>query len=440
MKDKWKVFFSNLKALKWKNLLLFAIACFYIGLVVVWVGERDSPIQYGGDFLGYWSVGKIADEKGYSEIHDIDNLRIVETQELKALGFLGNTSDSSLSPPTAHYLSFYIVPFQLLSKLELKTSFWVWTLFNLAILIGYLVFYLRKVLPGNVVTNSGLSLLFLVLVSFPVFNNLVNGQVNIFLLVCVGEMIRNAVKKKPLLSGLWMGGLLLKPVLLILIIPIFLIMRNWKVLLGFIVSSGMILTTSLILSGFTGMSALFNAWTKFGENSSLIGPGSMINWRMIGVNLNLLLNTPFGWVITGMGIVLTTLTVFFLIKQCPPYGRPSWVLIMLGVFAATLAITWHSHAHMAMVMIPFLVYVSLHKLLPEKIIFLWVLITPVSWIVIILMGSFLRNSDTFSILEYQGMVIALSGFIGNLAILVSTVLNVNSRKLKLELKSEGVSF
>jgi len=266
-----------------------------------------------------------------------------------------------------------------------------------------------------------LKLLILMLISWPVFFNMACGQIEVFLLVCAGEFIRYAFSKKPVLSGIWLGGLLLKPQLLIIIVPIFLIMRNWKVLMGFIVSSGIILMTSLLLSGFAGMKALINLLTKFSDSVATAAPGIMINWRMVGVNVNALMNTSFGWVITGLGMVLTILAVYFLIKHNPPYGSSKWVMTMLGVFSATLAITWHSHYHMAMVLIPFLIYASLYKLLPEKILFLWGIVTPAAWFGTVIVGLFVMYFANIYFPTYPWIVAAFSGFILNLVILISTI-------------------
>jgi hypothetical protein len=156
----------------------------------------------------------------------------------------------------------------------------------------------------------------------------------------------------------------------------------------------------------------------------------MINWRMVGVNVNALLNTSLGWVITGLGMVLTFLAVYFLVKQRPPFGSPQWVMAMLGVFSATLAITWHSHYHMAMVLIPFLVYASLYKLLPEKIIFLWGVVTPVVLFGMLIIDMFVLVIAKNHTTNYDQLVIAFSGFILNLVILISAMQFNNKRNLR----------
>ena len=427
MNRKRRALFSNFKFENWKNLILFALICFYF---FVFFGTYFVFGGIKGDYLAFWSVGKIADERGYSQIYDLNNIRSVQTKELQALGLITNANDSSIPLFPVPYFSIFVLPFQLLSRVDLVDGYWIWTILNLIILIGYLVFFMRRTNPGSGTTVSGFKLFIFMLISWPVFFNMACGQIEVFLLVCAGEFIRYAVGKKPVLSGIWLAGLLLKPQLLILIIPIILIMRSWKVLMGFIVSSGIILMTSLLLSGFAGMKALINQWTKFSDSVATAAPQVMINWRMVGLNLNNLLNTSLGWVITGLGMVLTLLAVYFLVKQRPPFGSPKWVMAMLGVFSATLAITWHSHYHMAMVLIPFLVYVSIFKLLPEKIIYLWATVASVAWFGVAVIGLSVLFFTGIYEYSYPWMAAAFSGFILNLVILISTMRFTNNRNLK----------
>ncbi len=428
MNDKKKTSTLNFSFFTWKNGLIFVIACFYLVIISSWIKGGN---YYGADYLGYWSVGKIANEKGYSEIYNLDALKTVQGQELIKLGIIENMDDPSLSQLAGSpYLSFYDLLFQPFSKFDLITSFWLWIIFNLVLLISYLAFFTRKLIPENGTAVSGWNLVILMLLSFPVIHTLANGQVEVFLLVCVGEFIRNAVNKKPIPAGLWLGGMLLKPQLLILVIPIIFILRNWKTLLGFITSSGIIFGISLLLSGVTGIITLFKLWTVFTASNALLNPGSMINWRMVGDNLNTLFNTSFGWVITGIGMVLTILAVYFLVKHSPAFGSPQWVVVMMGLFSATLALIWHSHYHTALVLLPFLIYASLNKLLPEKVIFSWVVITPIAWLGFGLIGSLINSLTKVNILGYQGWLIAFTGFIMNLVILISTMKFSNRQKMQ----------
>jgi hypothetical protein len=418
MKHQLRVPFANLKSENWQNLVLFVVFLFYMSQVGFWVVKDRFLRGYGWDYLAFWSAGKIADEKGYAEIYSIENLRTAQTQELETQGLLEKGEGSTINPFPSPYFSFFILPFQFLSRVNPKLSYWLWTSINLSVLIGYLFFYLHKTQPENSPLSLNKRLLLLMLLSFPVVVNLAEGQLEVFLLVCTGEFIRYALNNKSLPSGLWLGGLLLKPQLLIIIIPVLLIQKNWKVLMGFFASSGLIIGISLILSGFKGMRSLIGLWTQFGTGvNAASATERMINWRMIAVNLN----SPLGWVIAVLGIVLTLMAVYFLVKNKSPFGTSRWVMIMLGVFSATLAVTWHSHFHMAMVLIPFLIYCSFSMMLSAKVVFYWAVMTPLFIIainIIFILVSYFSKND---IIEISRLFPGIIGFLLNLVILISAV-------------------
>ncbi len=412
-----RVPFSHLNFENWQNLILVAVFIFYLSQFGFMVAKDRFLLGYGGDYLAFWSAGKIADDKGYAEIYDLENLRITQTQELEALGILkkGGESNNSLMP--APIFSFFVLPFQLLSRVNLKQSYWIWNIFNLAVLIGYLIFFIRKTHPVNSPLSSNKRMLFLMLLSFPVFVSLTEGQVEVFLVVCTGEFIQYALNKKSLPSGIWLGGLLLKPQLLIIIIPILLIRQNWKVLLGFFASSGVIIGSSLILSGYKGMKSLIDLWTRYSAGIATSSPERMINWRMVAVNLN----TSLGWVIAILGMVLTFLAIYFLVKNNYVFGTSHWVIIILGIFSATLAITWHSHYHMAVVLIPFLIYCSLSQMLTEKVVFFWAILTPLILIALMIIALFVFFLKKMDITYFGTLLWGFSGFFSNLVILISAL-------------------
>jgi len=415
MNKKVKILFSEFTLMKWRNLVLTAIVCF--SLIYIFAIIRTGAVA--DDFAAYWSVGRISIEKGFSQIYELDTLREVYSHEIKEQGYIFDLSNKTYSVP---YLPVFVLPFQLLSRVELRYSYWIWNIINLSVLFAYLIFFLQHIGSRNEASTNYLYLLVLVLISSPVIKNLASGNVNVFLLICTGEFLRNAVNNKPLLSGIWLGGLLLKPPLLILIIPLFFIKRNWDVLKGFFVSSGAILLASVFLAGFTGMKALINLWIKYPSDTfSNTAPEFMINWRMIGFNLANKFNMPVGWVISVIGIILTMLAVYYLTKNISNFGSPSWVIAVLGVFSATLAITWHSLFYMAMVIIPFLIYASVYKMIPGIIIFLWGIVPPVAMFGMYIIGLFDYSITKFGIIEFEWLVVTFSGFVMNLVILYSTV-------------------
>ncbi len=402
-----RVPFSHLNFDNWQNLIMVGLFIFYLSQFGFLLGKESFLRGYGVDYLAFWSVGKIADEKGFAEIYDLENLRTTQTQVLEAQGILekGEGSNTSLFP--ASYFSFFVLPFLLLSRVDPKQSYWIWTSINLTALIGYLIFFIRKTLPENPSSPSNKRMLFLMFLSFPMIINLTEGQVEVFLVVCMGEFIRNALNKKPLPSGIWLGGLMLKPQLLIIIIPILVIQKNWKVLMGFFASSGVIIGSSVILAGTKGMKSLIDLWFKYGKGIASNSPERMINWRMVAANMD----SSFGWIVAILGMVLTLIAVYFLVKNNYSYGTSHWVMIMLGIFSGTLAITWHSHFHMAAILIPLLIYCSSFQMLNNKVVFFWAVSTPVILIVVTVIALLIFIFTKMNINDFGAIVAGSQRFL-----------------------------
>jgi len=411
--QKPKLPFSHLNFENWQNLIMVGLFIFYLSQFGFLLTKESFLRGYGVDYLAFWSIGKIADEKGFAEIYDIENIRATQTQVLVDQEMLKKGGTTITSPIPAPFFSFFVPPFQLLSRIDPKLSYWIWTSINLAILVSFLFFFLRKTLSDDPHNYSAIRILLLMLLSFPMIVNLTEGQVEVFLVVCVGEFIRYALKKKPLSSGLWLGGLLLKPQLLIIIIPILLFQRNWKVLAGFFATSGVIIGSSMILGGIKGLKSLINLWFKYGEGIASNSPERMINWRMVAANLDSLI----GWAIAILGMALTLIVVFYFVKNNITFGSDQWVMFMLGIFSATLAITWHSHFHMASVLIPFLIYCSLSRMLNKKVVLFWAVSTPVILMVVTVAALFLYFLTKVKINDFGSLLLGLSGFFSNLVIL-----------------------
>lgn len=143
----------------------------------------------------------------------------------------------------------------------------------------------------------------------------------------------------------------------------------------------------------------------------------------------------------AVGMVLTILATFPLLSRKPSLGSPQWVFTMLAIFSATLAVTWHSHYHMATVLIPFLLYALGQDFIPENLVFSWAVVTP-----LILMGMMivdlvatLSQSTSPTWLIY---LVPLSGFALNLILLASlnhTIQKSNERFLSADGKIALIS-
>jgi len=116
-----------------------AVAAFYIGFFAMTVKQGGFPEAYGIDSIAFWSVGRIADEKGYSEIYDVENLKASQINVLNSLDQQQSTQNSFLCAYSSSLSAFICGSLTAISRLDPKLSFWIWTVINLLVLLAYLI-------------------------------------------------------------------------------------------------------------------------------------------------------------------------------------------------------------------------------------------------------------------------------------------------------------
>jgi Ca2+/Na+ antiporter len=102
---------------------------------------------------------------------------------------------------------------------------------------------------------------------------------------------------------------------------------------------------------------------------------------------------------------------FLLCKRRPEYGTPAWVDNMMAIFAASCAFSWHSHIHMGMVMIPFLVFFVARRLPPMKSLELdiWVFAIPTAMLLGYVLSIVLFLTNVSAIENLGNFLIGLTG-------------------------------
>ncbi len=363
MREKPRMPFQGFSREMWENLALAAMFLFYFFQVVFDLFWNNVCANLAVDFCAFWSAGHIANTTGYAGVYDLNLLAQVQ-QPLFPTSF--NTILFATVP--VPFLPIFIVPFQPFALLNLFPGFALWSLFNLTGLIVYLCFFVRKV------NGQPLKLHFLLmfLLSLPVFLDLFWGQVNLWLMICTGEFLRAMIASKEYRAGLWLGGLLLKPQLLFLIVPVLIFQRSWKSLVGFGLTAIMVLMTSLSLAGFNGIYKLITLWLGYTKGLPTNGPEIMMNWRMVAVNLNSFLSPDIGWSFAIAGSIITAIITFYLWRSSISIASPNFSIALLGTFAATGAIAWHSHLSTSMILIPILVILYKQGIFPQRIFLFWV--------------------------------------------------------------------
>lgn len=403
-----RALFKNLDARAWQNLILVALVTFYLLQTILNVAH-DGLFFMTGDYLAFWSIGHIANMQTYADVYDLETLSKAQASVMYPDG----TTD--YTPTPAPFLPIFILPFQVLALLSPQWSFLTWIAINLLVFILYLRFFINSLISKD----RRSKLLFLFLLSFPVYWNLLWGQANVWLLICVGEFIRTIIKNKPFQAGLCLAGLLLKPQILVLAGLALLIQQAWKTLAGFMSASAIIFSVSLIMAGFNGLLQLFGLWLGYATGLPTNSPENMVNWRMIGIRLASLTSPTIGWGIALAGMVLSLWLVFSLWHYPLFESSPQHAFVLLGTMAATVILAWHAHVHMEMILIPSLIYLYSNGNLPDKLLNSWLFIPVASALLGLLLVSALISAGVIEQFTQVGVFfVALSTFGVNLYILL----------------------
>ena len=372
--------FHHLRPDEWLRLALLALGTFY-AVFTAGVILKSGPFAPAGvDFRALFAAARIAATSGFVQVYNLAAQQ--EVQE----ALMAPYHPLEVASPPVLLLPVFVAPFCALLPLGLAGGMIFWTLLNLIAPAIYLVWFLRVSQrdQGDRPPFSGeqtdRTLIALSLLSFPVFINLFLGQTNVWLLVCIGEFLRAWERGRPFRSGLWLGGLLMKPQTLIIVIPFLALSREWGVLSGFAVASAVIGAISLILAGPEGLRAWVTLLTRYTDNLPAVAlpttnPEAMINLRMLGEVLSVLFpSAPTRGIAAGLSVGVALLALWLSLWKKRTPGERSGPL--LSLLAATSAVTWHSHIHMAAMLIPpFLRQVSTGQM-PRRLLVLWTMIPP----------------------------------------------------------------
>lgn len=339
------------------------------------------------DFRGYYASAQIAWQQGFARVYHQPT-----QDEYQAKLPLPCPDGSLASPPlrvTMPYLPAFVILLLPLPVLGFSSSYTLWTLVNLTVLVLYCWRFCRA-LAGTV---SVLKLLQWI-VCLPLLATLSLGQMNVFLVICLGEFTLAMARGKEYRSGFWLAGLLLKPHTLILFLPGLALSRRWKPLLGFLAGFGLILGGSYLLAGWQGLQDMLGMVFQFADPKFETAP-TMMNWRSLALNLQEAIPIGLAWGIAVAGMILVALSglsLWLLQTSQPPAGTRSisadhglaiasdqafspslWTIyLVLATYAATCSIAWHSHFYMLLPMIPFLIYLDGQNRIPSGLLALWI--------------------------------------------------------------------
>ena len=328
--------------------LIFTAALIIILALVTqrtWAGYAPYGLfrGLGVDFGDYWAQTMVLRMGDPTRLYDVQAVN----EYLELLRVYTPASDQSLlrlPTPYPPLFAWLFTPFTWPSP---PTGFMLWTMLNIVGAV-YLGWRLSTLFPHL----DGLTGTLLVLVSFPALWALINGQVVLLLACAVTEGYLALRQERDFRAGLWLACLLLKPQYSLLLLPLLMVKRRWTALTGVATGGAIIVIGSALFVGLPSLLTFPSAILLQSStgNISTTAPRVMINWRA--------LLFPFA---SGLGegttLVLTLLLGLLTVLALIPIWRGRWFprsphfpVQMTLLWLATLLVSFHSHAHGAVLL------------------------------------------------------------------------------------------
>lgn len=185
---------------------------------------RALRFPLGTDFVGVFDVGGGILRSGRTDLYDPAAQFAVARQLLGAVPVAGFHSEY-----VDHPLLAWI--FQPASRLPYETGLALFLLISLGVLVLSAVLAL-PLLGDDRRSLIGASLLGLAIFSLPASLVLATAQIDSLFLLGLVLSIRLMLARRPLLAGLLLGVPMLKPQLVWLVVPLLVIARQWRAILG----------------------------------------------------------------------------------------------------------------------------------------------------------------------------------------------------------------
>jgi len=355
--------FSGLEYLGWIRLARAVTAALWILYLSATLGTRGLFEYVGIDFRAFRAAAEVARRDGFARAYDLEALA---PEEERLMQWAAPSVRARFEVVPVPYLPVFILPFLPLLALDPLVGFALWTAVNA--FLAWLA--LRSVVPageGWVARSAFLSL--------PVVLTLFFGQVNAWLMIGLAGHLISLRHQRRLMAGIWLGLLLVKPQILILLVFGLLLSRQWKTLGGVFVASLASLAASAALAGTAGLARLLDLLLRYPANLATTFPESMMNWRALGLLLDPVLGQGVAWGLAAAGLLSTiALTVAVALRSGRSEDPATQTLLVLGLYAGSCAVAWHAHVHLAAPLLIPLAWLTVRGAWPRWKFDLWILL------------------------------------------------------------------
>lgn len=367
----------------WIDLLWAALFLILLGTIFRELQSGHLCHQMGVDFRGYYASAQIAWKHGFTAVYNQDLQKEFQSTLIFRCPTPATETPLYVAMP---YLPVFVVLFLPFAWIDFTASYFIW----LSLQTGLFFLTLLRFTKALRVNMNVFPLLQWG-ICLPLISNLYLGQINALLVWLFAEFVLAFIHNKTNRGGLWLSALLIKPHMLVLLIPGFVLRRNWPLLFGFLEGSAIIVLGSMILAGFQGLAAMLD--TAFQFTGSLIQTATgMMNFRSLALNLEMIIPAWISWLVAALGVILILGLVMRSWLHQQVTASSEKILLIAITLVGTFVISWHSHFYMQMLLVPLLLYLDLKGILPQKARLAWLCAPPIIYIGAHFLGpAFERN-------------------------------------------------
>lgn len=329
------------------------LAILYLLFIMQQMNYRGVFEYVGIDFRLLYASGQIIREHGFSAVYDTGLQARYQLPLYENFSHYVDGLSLPFWPLPMPYLPFFVAPFTLLTCLSPLPSFVLWVILNAIFTTGYFAVWVKRLSDKQ---RTGLILAVALLVSIANFLNTLFGQVNVFLMIAMGETLFNLRSGRDLKAGLWLSIAWIKPQMLILVSLLGILRRKWHFLAGQIIGSVVIGIVSLLAGGWEGVRGILTTlytWPSFYRSSGISWLSAVDHLEMYGMP---------ALMATALGILFVIIIMFAWAEMVGTRhqidnGNMEWTEIFLATLLTQLIVMPHANVYMAITLaIPWLLF------------------------------------------------------------------------------------
>lgn len=269
-------------------------------------------------------------------VHDGNGEHLYDTSLQVAL------RDSMFRNPSPLYFEhppFEALALSPLASLPFRTAYLVWSLVNVAVLLGVIVWLRSSVLwPAE-----DIGYLFLWLIFAPVLVAIYQGQSSIFVLAAYAAAFMTLSRNKPLTAGAIFGLALLKFQFAVPFTIIFVLRRQWRFVAGFSFTAILLGLSSLVGIGWNGVADYVRLLSHIGTNPQNVSYGSAVDMPTLHGLIFAVAGRALSATELNLMVAIASLALIAWVGM--KWNRTRWETAFAAAIAASLLCGSHMFTH-----------------------------------------------------------------------------------------------